>query len=206
VDARVFIPGCELTSPINLFIDLIELDDVTASGIFTSLLRYLDFIVISEECHGNYLVSVTCGGAPVIIGARGGAKKLLKDKFPTAIVWHCANHRLELSVHDAVETLTGINRSKHFIDKLYTLYHVSPKNARELQICAATLGVQLLKSGRILSAPWVTSSFRSVSALWQDYEALVFISKKQKTIKPEIKKIEATSKACSRGLRQWSLF
>jgi hypothetical protein len=48
-----------------------------------------------------------------MMGARGGVKKLLKDKFPTVIVWHCANHRLEFSVHDAIETLTGVNRFKH---------------------------------------------------------------------------------------------
>jgi hypothetical protein len=75
---------------------LIELDDVTASGIFTSLLRHLDCIGISEEYLGNYLVSVACGGAAVMMGARGGVKKLLRGKFRTVIVWHCANHRLEL--------------------------------------------------------------------------------------------------------------
>jgi hypothetical protein len=53
------------------------------------------------------------------------------------------------------------------------LYHSSPKNARELQVCAATLDVQVLKTDRILSTCWVASSFRSVSAVWQDYEAPV---------------------------------
>jgi hypothetical protein len=33
--------------------------------------------------------------------------------------------------------------------------------------------MQLLKTGRILSTRWVASSFRLVSAVWQDYEALV---------------------------------
>jgi hypothetical protein len=49
VYARVFIPGYELTPPINLFIDLIELDDVTISRVFTSLLQHLDSIGMSEE-------------------------------------------------------------------------------------------------------------------------------------------------------------
>jgi hypothetical protein len=35
---RVLISGCEMTAPVNLFIDLIELDDVTATGIFSSLI------------------------------------------------------------------------------------------------------------------------------------------------------------------------
>jgi hypothetical protein len=61
------------------------------------------------------------------------------------------------------------------------LYHASPKNARELEVCATTLDVQLLKIGRILSTHWVASSFRSVSAVWQDYEALVLHSEEVKS-------------------------
>jgi hypothetical protein len=53
------------------------------------------------------------------------------------------------------------------------LYYVSPKNSRELQACANSSEMQLLKIGRILSTCWVASSFHSVSAVWQDYEALV---------------------------------
>jgi hypothetical protein len=86
------------------------------------------------------------------------------------------------------------------------LYHASPKNARELQVCAATLYVQLLKTGRILSTHWVASSFRCVSAVWQDYEALVLHFKEEKVIKPEIRKADAPMEACSRRLCQWSLF
>jgi hypothetical protein len=173
---------------------LIELNDVTASAVFTSLLWHLDSIGISEEYLGNYLVFVTYDGAAVMMGACRGVKKLLKDKFPTIIVWHCANHRPELSVHDDVKTLTGVNRFKHFIDKLYVLYHASPKNARELQVCAVTLDVQLLKIGRILCTWWVTSSFRFVSAVWQDYEALVLHSEKAKSDQTRDKKDRCTYK------------
>jgi hypothetical protein len=56
---------------------------------------------------------------------------------------------------------------------LYVLYHASPKNSGELQACSNSLEMQLLKIGRILSTCWVASSFCSVSAVWQDYEALV---------------------------------
>jgi hypothetical protein len=52
------------------------------------------------------------------------------------------------------------------------LYHASPKN-RELQACTNSLEMQNLKIGRILSTRWVASSFHSVSAVWQDCEALV---------------------------------
>jgi hypothetical protein len=88
-------------------------------------------------------------------------------------VWHCANHRLELSVGDTVKTVSEINRFKSFIDKLHVLYHASPQNSRELHVCAKLLEVELLKIGRILSTRWVASRFRSVSAVWQNYEVSV---------------------------------
>jgi hypothetical protein len=102
---------------------------------------------MTEEYLNDYLVSV----AAEMFGSRGGVKKLLKEKFPSIIVWHCANHTLELAVHDAVKTVSGINRFKSFIDKLYVLYHASPKNSRELEACANSLEMKLLKFGQILS-------------------------------------------------------
>lgn len=42
-----------------------------------------------------------------------------------------------------------------------------------LQICAHLLEAELLKIGRMLSTRWVASSYRSVSAVWEDYEVLV---------------------------------
>jgi hypothetical protein len=117
-----------MTAPVNLFIDLIELDDVTTvTGIFSSLICHLKYIGMTEEYLNDYLVSVACDGAAVMFGSRGGVKKLLKEKLPSIIVWHCANHRQDLAVHDAVKTVSGINRFKSFIDKLYVLYHASPK-------------------------------------------------------------------------------
>jgi hypothetical protein len=47
-------------------------------------------LAYQQEYLGNYLVSVTCDGATVMMGACRGVKKLLKDKFPTIILQHCA--------------------------------------------------------------------------------------------------------------------
>lgn len=162
-----------MNSPVNLFLDLIELDSVTAIGVFTSLLHCLHSYGITEEFLKRNLVSLACDGAAVMLGSKSGVKKLLKEKFPSVLVWHCANHRLELSVGDTVKQVSGTNRFKAFIDKLYVVYHSSPKNCRELQICAHLLEAELLKIGRMLSTRWVASSYRSVSAVWEDYEVLV---------------------------------
>jgi hypothetical protein len=111
---RVLISGCEMTAPVSLFSNLIESDDVTLTGIFSSLICHLHSITVTEEYLNDYLVSVACDGAVVMFGSRGRV------------------NRLELAVHDAVKTVSGINRFKSFIDKLYVLYHASPKNCREL--------------------------------------------------------------------------
>jgi hypothetical protein len=47
-------------------------------------------------------------------------------KILVIIIWHCANHRLELTIHDAVRSVSGINRFKSFIDKAY----VPPQTAK----------------------------------------------------------------------------
>ena len=63
---------------------------------------------------------------------------LIREKFPSLIVWHCANHRLELSVSDAVKSVSEINSFKAFFGKLHVLYHASPKNSRDLQAVSYT--------------------------------------------------------------------
>jgi hypothetical protein len=47
-----------MTTPANLFTDLIELDDVTASENFSSLIFHLQSIGMTEEYLIDYLVSV----------------------------------------------------------------------------------------------------------------------------------------------------
>jgi hypothetical protein len=74
---------------------LIELNDVTVTGIFSSLICHLQSIGMTEEYLNDHLVSVACDGAVVMFGSHGRVKKLLTEKFPSIILWHCANHRLE---------------------------------------------------------------------------------------------------------------
>ena len=45
-------------------------------------------------------------GASVMLGRKAGMFAKLKSMFPNIIGWHCLNHRLELSVGDAVKCCT----------------------------------------------------------------------------------------------------
>jgi hypothetical protein len=66
-----------------------------------------------------------------------------------------------------------MNHFKSFNDAIYALFSQSPKNLNELKTVSSTLSVQLTKIGRVLDSRWVSSSFRSVSAVWNGYSALV---------------------------------
>ncbi|XP_065668012.1 E3 SUMO-protein ligase KIAA1586-like [Hydra vulgaris] len=146
---RCCVKGSGMNSPINLFLDLVELESVTAKGLFVALLECLHSYGKKDEYLKNYLVSVACDGAAVMLGCKNGVFKLITEKFSFVIVWHCANHRLELSVGDTIREISSINRFKSFLNKLYAVYHASPKNSRELRSCAELLNIQLLKIGRI---------------------------------------------------------
>ena len=52
------------------------------------------------------------------------------------------------------------------------MYSMSPRNVRELSKCAAELAVEIRKIGKILDTRWVASSYRTVSAVWQNFPTL----------------------------------
>jgi hypothetical protein len=120
----------------------------------------------------NLLISFVSDGASVMLGRKSGVAKLFLEDFPNAIVWHCACHRLKLSVSDAVDEVVGLNHLHIFSNELCSLYHRSPKNQDDLITCVQSLHCQLLKIGRVFSVRWVTSSYRTVKAIWISYKAL----------------------------------
>ena len=111
-------------------------------------------------------------GASIMLGSKSGVAAQLKALFPKIISWHCFNHRLELSVHDAIKSCVEINHFKTFMDSLYALYSQSPKLQRDLNSVAYELEVQILKIGRVLDVRWAASSFRTVKTGWQSNQAL----------------------------------
>lgn len=161
-----------MTHPENLFLRLIELQRQNAECIFATLLAEFNILGLTEAILQECLVSLTCDGAAVMLGRKSGVAKLFLEKYPNLIIWHCLNHRLELCVGDTVKEITGVNHLRTIVDKIRTLYHSSPKNQRELKLCSQSLEQVILKIGRILDVRWVSSSLRTVKALWIDYPAL----------------------------------
>jgi hypothetical protein len=157
---------------VTFFLDIIQLSATTAEGIEKSLIDCLTGHGLTVQYLQDHWVGLGSDGASVMTGSKSGVAARLKFQFPLLISWHCFNHRLELSVGDAVKCCTEVNHFKSFMDLLYSTYSMSPKLHRELTECAADLEVQLNKIGRVLDVRWVASSCRTVRAVWRSYEAL----------------------------------
>jgi hypothetical protein len=158
--------------PHFVFLDLVELENQTATAICASLLHCLELHGFSDSYLKDNFVGFVSDGASVMLGKKSGVARLILNKYPNIIVWHCLNHRLELAVSDAINEVAGVNHFQMFFDKLYSLYSRSPKNQHELDGCALELSQQLRKIGRVFDVRWVASTFRTVSAVWNNFLSL----------------------------------
>lgn len=192
---RTVFPGDNI-SPVTVFLDLVELDSTGSSVIASTLLTTLNNLGLSCDFLREKFVGFASDGASVMLGRKAGVAKILSDQFPRITIWHCIAHRLELSVHDSVTEVAGINSFKCFLDKLYTIYHASPKNRNELKQCAKALNVQLMSIGRVLDTRWVASSYRTLKAVWQSYSAL---SNHFQSASNDMKR-DTKERACYKGL------
>ena len=159
--------------PLTFFLDIVELPATTAEVIYIALLNNLSHHGFTEDILKERLACFEFDGALVMLGRKSGVATRMVNQFPVIFIRHCMNHRLELSIGDAVEKAAGLNQFQSFFDKLYSLYHASAKNRKELTACCETLAVQCQNIGRILSTRWVASSYRTVKAVWQQYPASV---------------------------------
>ncbi|XP_023811023.1 E3 SUMO-protein ligase KIAA1586-like [Oryzias latipes] len=158
--------------PIAFPLDLVDLDSLCAAHIKEKLINCLLKNGFTMQLLQELLIGFCSDGASVTLGVKSGVGKLLKDDFPSIVLWHCLNHRLELAVDQALDKTGGTKDFQAFLDSLYSLYSQSPKNTRELSECAHNLHITLKRIGRVFSVRWVASSWRAVNAVWQSYSAL----------------------------------
>ena len=81
------------------------------------------------------IIGFCSDGASVILGTKSGVGKLLKDKFPDIILWHCLNHRLELMA-DVLNELTNLSEKLQSrnttLPKAHTLLNAYTKRIESL--------------------------------------------------------------------------
>jgi len=162
----------ELNEVYTFLFDIVEVSNTSAKTIKDSILQVLEKYGMDTHFLKKNLISFVSDGASNMLGRKAGVGVLLQKSFPHIILWHCCNHRLELAVADCLKEVSGINHFQSFIEKLYSLYHMSPKNMNELKECANSIDQQLLKIGKIFTIRWVASSLRTIKAVWNNFESL----------------------------------
>jgi len=159
----------------NIFLSLAEATDGTsASAIFSLTTGEFHRCNMTDDWLKRSLVGVCTDGASVMSGCNRGLAKLIVDAYgPQVEFMHCMAHRLELSVADALKSVTATNHFQAFITSIYSLYSQSPKNQRELGRAASETETVILRIKGVFTVRWVASSFRAVKAVWRDFPALV---------------------------------
>ncbi|XP_050058365.1 E3 SUMO-protein ligase KIAA1586-like [Aphis gossypii] len=141
---------CAVGEPDDIYtflFDIVEIPNASAMTIKEYILKSLVKFGINYEFLKKNLISFVSDGASNMLGRKAGVGVLLQKMFPNIILWHCCNHRLELGVSDCLKEVNGVNHFQSFIENLYSLYHMSPKNTTELKECANSLDKQLLRIG-----------------------------------------------------------
>lgn len=169
----IHLRACINGQPTTFFLDLVHLETSDAESVVDTVLKVLSLHGFTNDILCKHLICFASDGASVMTGTKSGVGLLLLKKYPNIILWHCANHRLELAVNDSVNEVAGINHFKCFMDTIYALYSQSPKLQHELKDCARALDVELCKIGKVLDTRWSASSLRSVKAVWRSFPALV---------------------------------
>ena len=80
-----------------------------------------------------------------MLGRKNGVAAALQENYPNLIVWHCANHRLEMTDYDTRDEVQGLTHFHLLFDKICRIYGISPKSQSQLRECAAELGEKLKK-------------------------------------------------------------
>lgn len=121
------------------------------------------------------LLGFCTDGASNLRGHVKGALQLIAEtlKRTDLFTFHCMNHKLELAVHDAVSCTTKVSHLRMFMDSLYAYYHRSPDHCRMIESISETLGTEIPKIGKIFYVRWLSSSYRSIDAVYTSYPALL---------------------------------
>uniref|UniRef100_A0A8C5MRD2 Uncharacterized protein n=1 Tax=Leptobrachium leishanense TaxID=445787 RepID=A0A8C5MRD2_9ANUR len=154
--------------PVTFFLDLLHLPKADAQSIEATLTTCLSKHGFNNDFLATNWIGVCSDGASVMLGRKSGVLERLSGKYPQLV--KC--HRLELSISDTIDSVPGLQHVTSFFEKLYAVYHQSPKNLRELFECAKELEVQILKIGKVFTVRWVASSQRAIRAVWESYPAL----------------------------------
>ncbi|XP_065642255.1 E3 SUMO-protein ligase KIAA1586-like [Hydra vulgaris] len=117
----------------------------------------------------KHLLGVNLDRANVNLGAYAGLGALLKEGSPWLEVVHCFNHRLELALKDAFESLSAFKTVDELLLQLYYLYQKSPKRYRKLQGLAEAWGNSVPKLTNRCGTRWIDHKYKAMKITLKNY-------------------------------------
>ena len=107
-------------TPCNFFLDLIPVKVTSSVELEKALLSSLNDIGLTLQVLKRQMIGFCSDGASNMTGKHKGLATALRLKIGDHLqVFHCMAHRLELAVHNTVETLNRVSHFKIFLDSLY---------------------------------------------------------------------------------------
>ena len=104
----------------------------------------------------EHTVGFGADGTSVNLGVRGGISVLMKNDegIDWLVTVHCASHRLELSIADALKS-TVLSDINEMLQKVYSLYKRSPKKMIQLEGIGEALEMAVSKRVNSSGTRWL---------------------------------------------------
>ena len=83
-------------TPENFFLGICELDGQDALSVKKSIIESLFKYGFIEEYLPKHLIALANDGASVMLGCKSGVGTVPKKDFPSIILWHYLDHRLDM--------------------------------------------------------------------------------------------------------------
>ncbi|XP_057291390.1 zinc finger protein 862-like [Hydractinia symbiolongicarpus] len=115
------------------------------------------------------LVGFNADGASVNMGRKKGVGALIKETAPWVEVVHCFNHRIELAIKDAFNTVKAFHDVDELLLKLYYLYQKSPKRLQGLRNFSEAFDETIPKPAKACGTRWIDHKFKAMVCALQNY-------------------------------------
>lgn len=164
--------------PITRLIDIVELGNANAAGVYEGIENglgsiNLNFEKLKPDSPGPSLGSANFDGASVMLGKRGGVIRKIKEVIPSALGIHCVAHKLELAVLNANKSGSKMRKFEDTLKGIFNFYHYSPKRRRELAEISNLFDTELARFSGVHQVRWMASKEHTVSALKKNLKTVV---------------------------------
>jgi hypothetical protein len=154
------------------FFSLQKVEHATATDV-------LALIKKAFEQHGvdslkEHTVGFGADGAAVNLGVRGGVSVLMKDDegIDWLVTVHCASHRLELSIADALKS-TVFSDINEMLQNVYSFYKRSPKKMVQLEGLGEALEMAVSMPVKASGTRWLEHKIRAMNWISKNYGLLI---------------------------------